>query len=787
MAEWHSIGKKGGSAVSTLQISRFGSGNSVRRVEDDALLRGDGRFADNLPAAAQLYAYFVRSPHPHAHVQRVDIGAAAAMPGVARILTGRDLTDAGVRPIPNSADFKRRDKSPTATPLRHALAIDTVRYVGEAVAAVIAATPYQARDAAEAVQVDYEPLPAVVDAVAATATGAPVVVAEAPDNIACEARHGDPAATAKAFERAKHVVALELVNQRVAPSPIEPRSTLATYDEASGRLTLLTSCQTPTGLRDELCDAVLNIPKESVRVVVGDVGGGFGMKTNLYPEDVVVAFAARALKRPVRFTAERIEEFLAASHGRDVVSKVELALDADGRILALRVASLANVGAYATPAGVVIQLLIGPWVATSIYDITTIDIGIKAVLTHTLPTGPYRGAGRPEAIYMIERLMDEAARQTGIDRIELRRRNMIRPEQMPYKNAMDKTYDSGKFAHMMDRALALADWKDFAGRAAASRSRGKLRGQGIATFIEWTGADVFAEVVNVTVSGDGRIEIFTAAQPMGQSLATTFTQLAVDVFGVAADKIKVLFGDTDRGTGFGSAGSRSLFVVGSAVRVASERTVAKAHDLAAAELEAAAGDIEYRDGVFNIAGTDRRIGLFDLAKRQANQRIELKSASSVDAPSWPNGCHICEVEVDPETGVVQLDGYWSVNDVGRVVNPMVVIGQLAGGAVQGIGQALSERFVYNAETGQAITASFMDYAIPRAATTCAFEMTMDESAPCLTNPMGVKGVGELGTIGATPAAVNAVVDALARNGFTDAARKLQMPLDSEQVWRAMQR
>jgi carbon-monoxide dehydrogenase large subunit len=772
--------------VSARQVSRFGSGNSMKRVEDDALLRGEGRFADNLPAAGQLYACFVRSPHPHARINRIDAGAAAAMPGVARVFTGRDLVDAGVRPIPNSADFKRGDGSPTATPLRYALAVDAVRYVGEAVAAVVAATPLEARDAAEAVQVDYAPLPAVVDALAATAAGAPIVVAEAPDNIACEARHGDPAAAAEAFARAKHVVALDLVNQRLAPSPIEPRSTLATYDGASGRLTLLTSCQTPTGFRDELCDAVLGIPKESMRVVVGDVGGGFGMKTNLYPEDVVVAFAARALERPVRFTAERIEEFLAASHGRDVVSKVELALDGDGRILALRVASAANVGAYATPAGVIIQLMIGPWVATSVYDIRTIDIGIKAVLTHTLPTGPYRGAGRPEAIYMIERLMDEAARQSGIDRIELRRRNMIRPEQMPYRNAMDKTYDSGKFAHMMDRALALADWTGFAGRAAASRSRGRLRGQGIATFIEWTGAEAFAEVVDVKVTGDGSIEIFTAAQPMGQSLATTFTQLAVDVFGVTAEKIKVLFGDTDRGTGFGSAGSRSLFVVGSAVRVASERTVAKAHDLAAAELETARSDIEYHDGVFRIAGTDRSIGLFDLAKRQAGQQIELHSSSAVDAPSWPNGCHICEVEIDPETGAIAPDGYWSVNDVGRVINPMVVIGQLAGGAVQGMGQALSERFVYDAE-GQAVTASFMDYALPRAATTCAFEMTMDESAPCLTNPMGVKGVGELGTIGATPAVVNAVVDALARNGFADAARGLQMPLTSEQVWRAMQR
>ncbi|MEO8304792.1 MAG: xanthine dehydrogenase family protein molybdopterin-binding subunit [Betaproteobacteria bacterium] len=772
--------------MTTSQSSRYGSGKSIKRVEDDALLRGEGRFADSVATAGQLYACFVRSPHPHARVKSIDATAAASMAGVEKIITGRDLVRSGVGPIPNSADFKRADGKPTATPLHHALAVDTVRFVGEAVAAVIAATALQAREAAEAVMVDYDPLPAVVDSAAAIAPGAPAVTSEAPDNIACEIRHGDPAATEAAFKRAAHVVALDLVNQRVAACPIEPRSTLASFDEASGRLTLRTSCQTPTGLRDELCDSVLKIPKEKVRVLVGDVGGGFGMKTSLYPEDIVVSFAARALKKSVRFTADRMEEFLAASHGRDVMSKVELALDADGRVLALRVASLANMGAYATPAGVVIQLLIGPWVSTSIYDIKTIDIGIKAVLTHTLPTGPYRGAGRPEAIYIIERLMDEAARRTGIDRTELRRRNMIRPEQMPYTNPMDKTYDSGQFALVMDRALALADWKGFGSRAAEAKRRGKLRGQGIATFLEWTGADVFQETVDVAVTGSGEIEIFTAAQPMGTSLATTFTQLAVDVFGVDADRIKVRFGDTDRATGFGSAGSRSLFVVGTAVRVASERTVAKAHDLAARELESASADIVYRDGVFSIAGTDRSIGLFELAQRQADQRIVLQSTSSVDAASWPNGCHICEVEVDPATGAVQINGYWSVNDVGRVVNPMVVIGQLEGGAAQGIGQALSEAIVYDAESGQALTATFLDYALPRASMMSRFEMTMDESSPCLTNAMGVKGVGELGTIGATPAVVNAVVDALARNGFAKQSLGLQMPLTSEKVWRAMQ-
>jgi carbon-monoxide dehydrogenase large subunit len=769
------------------QPNRFGSGKSIARVEDDALLRGKGRFSDNVPEPGQLYACFVRSPHPHASIARIDVAAAAAMPGVAAVLTGADLVRAGVKPIPNSGDFKRADGGPTITPPHHALAVDTVRFVGEAVVAVIAATPLQARDGAERVDVDYAPLAAVVDTVAAAASDAPKVVVDAPDNIACEIRHGDPAAVAAAFARAAHVVALEIVNQRVAACPLEPRSTVATFDATSGRLTLRASCQTPTGLRDELCEAVLGIPKDRVRVVVGDVGGGFGMKTSLYPEDIVVAFAARALGKPVRFTADRIEEFLGASHGRDLASKAELALDADGRILALRVASLANVGAYATPAGVVIQLMIGPWVSTSIYDIAAIDIGIKAVLTHTLPTGPYRGAGRPEAIYIIERLMDEAARKTGFDRVELRRRNMIPPEQMPYTNPMGKTYDSGQFAKVMDEAIRLSDWRGFGTRAEAAARRGRLRGQGMATFLEWTGADAFEETVDVTINGHGTIELFTAAQPMGQSLATTFTQLVVDVFGVPSDAIHISFGDTDRGIGFGSAGSRSLFVVGSAVRIASERTMDKALNLAANALEAASTDIEYRDGVFGIAGTDRLIGLFELARRQAGERIVVQSTSAVESSSWPNGCHVCEVELDPETGSVELAGYWSVNDVGRVVNPMVVIGQLEGGAAQGIGQALCERFVYDEQSGQAQTGTLMDYALPRASMVSQFEMTMDESTPCLTNPMGVKGVGELGTIGATPAVVNAVVDALARNGFGERARELQMPLTAPRVWSAMQR
>jgi carbon-monoxide dehydrogenase large subunit len=547
------------------------------------------------------------------------------------------------------------DGAPTASPPHHALAVDTTRFVGEAVAAVIAESLSAARDAAEAIVVDYEPLPAIVDTHAAAQPEATRVWEEAPGNIACEKRHGDAKAVDAAFAQAAHVVALDLVNQRCIACPIEPRATLGTWDAASGRLTLRVSCQTPTGLRDELCDEVLGIPKEQVRVLVGDVGGGFGMKTNLYPEDVVVAVAVRDLKRPVKFTAERMEEFLAASHGRDVTSRAELALDRDGRVLALRVDSLANVGAYATPAGVVIQLLIGPWVTTSIYDIQTIDVRIKAVLTHTAPTGAYRGAGRPEAIYIIERLMDAAARKTGIDPVELRRRNLIRPEQMPYRNPLDKTYDSGQFELVMDKGLAHADWKGFDARAAQSKARGRLRGRGLATFLEWTGADVFEEMVNVTVSGDGTIEIFSATQPMGTSLATTFTQLAVDVFGVAPENISSPLATR---TGAPGSAAPARAHCSSAARRCGSRPSARSRTRTTSRRRSSRrrpADIEYRDGTFAIAGTDRGIGLFDLAARQPERRIVLDSKSSVADATWPNGCHVCEVEVDPDTGAIVVD------------------------------------------------------------------------------------------------------------------------------------
>ena len=763
---------------------RFGSGKSVRRVEDDDLLAGRDRFADNFSLSGQHHLAFVRSPHAHAKIVSVDVSPAKAMPGVVAVVTGAELAQAGVKPLVQSADFKRANGQPTAAPPQHAMAIDTVRFVGEIVAAVVAQTREQARDAAESIDVRYDPLPSVATLEDAVARQAPLVWPEATGNVACVAKHGDADAAMVAIASAAHVVTLDLVNQRVVPAPIEPRAVLATYDEPSGRITLRLSCQTPTGVRDELGPEVLGIDKEKIRVVVGDVGGGFGMKTTLYCEDVVAAWLARQTKLPLKWTADRLEEFLSATHGRDLESRATLAIDEDGRICALRVHSHANMGAYCTPAGAIIQLLIGPWVSTSVYDIPTIDVQIEGVLTNTTPTGPYRGAGRPEAIYTIERLMDAMARKSGIDRVELRRRNMIRPAQMPYKNPMGKTYDVGQFERVLDLGLAHAQWDTFGARLARSKAAGKLPGRGIATFLEWTGAEVFEEQVTVTVA-DGAIEIFSATQPMGTSLTTTFTQLAVDVFGVPPDRIRFSYGDTDRGTGFGSAGSRSLFVGGSAVHVASERTVKKAHDLAAEELEAAPGDIEYQDGVFRIAGTDRAIGLFDLAQKQADKRIVLVSQSKVAEATWPNGCHVCEVEIDPETGEVAVDDYWSMNDVGRVINPMIVAGQLEGGAMQGIGQALCEHMVYDRESGQPLTATFLDYAMPRAHHVRRFAMTTDEGTPSTNNHLGVKGVGELGTIGATPAAANAVLDALARAYPRMKVDTLQMPFTAERVWRAI--
>jgi aerobic carbon-monoxide dehydrogenase large subunit len=760
---------------------RFGSGRAVKRIEDEGLLKGLGQYTDDLAPAGQLTAVFVRSPYPHARIVSIDKANAEAIPGVVNITTGAELVDAGVKPIPGNPAFKRGDGSPAATAPRRALAHERVRYVGEPVALVVAETLQAARDAAEAVWVEYEELPHVVELDAAIAPGAPAL-SDAPDNIAAEMRFGDANTTADAFAGAAHVVQLTVVNQRVAALSIEPRSVLAWVAE-DGRLTLRMSSQMPSGVRNSLANDVLGLGRDKVRVTVGDVGGGFGMKTGIYPEDAAAAWAAWTLKRPVKWIADRSEEFLSSFHGRDQQAQAELALDGSGRILALRLRTLANVGAYATGTGMTIPMVVGPWVQTSVYDVPLIDFQIRCVLTNTASTAAYRGAGRPEAIFIMERLMDEAARQTGIDRVALRRRNFVRPEQMPYKNAMGQVYDVGEFEKIMDEGLDLADWSGFEQRCAQSKANGKLRGLGISTFLEWTSGMAFEERVTVEVRADGVIEVFSAVNQMGQGIATTLAQLVVDVFGVPIDKVRVVLGDTDRGDGFGSAGSRSLFTGGSALHLGAKETLETARDLAARSLEAAPADLDYTEGRFAVKGTDVGVSLFDLAAQQPGQHIFTEHTSAVAGPSWPNGCHVSEVEIDAQTGSVQVVRYASVNDIGRVVNPMIVRGQLDGGAVQGIGQALMEHMAYDRESGQPVSGSLMDYAAPRAdVMACEFVTEMNETVPCKNNPLGAKGVGELGTIGAAPSVVNAVADALARAGRKEAARQLQMPLTPAKVW-----
>ncbi len=768
--------------MNTLQ-TRFGSGHEVQRLEDDALLAGRGQFTDDVRNDGQTRLCFVRSPHPHARIVSIDTRQAMAMPGVRLVLTGAELHQAGVKVMAKPIMHKRADGGRPASPDRHILAVDRVRFVGECVVAVVADTEQQARDAAEAVQVDYEPLPHAVTLSDALAPDAPLIC-DAPDNIVAESRHGDAAKAQEAFARARHVVKLDITNQRVAALSIEPRGVQAHVE--GGRLVIRMSSQMPTGIRTQVCD-LLGLKDDQVRVLVGDVGGGFGMKTGAYPEDIVVACCAHRLQMPVKWIADRSEEFLSSCHGRDIECHGELALDEQGKILALRIKTRANTGAYPSMTGVSIQIMIGPWVQTSVYDMGCIDFHYTAVMTNTAPTGAYRGAGRPEAIFNIERLIDEAARVSGIDRLEIRRRNFIRPEQMPYTNPMGQTYDTGAFGQMMEQGLKLADWDGFAARAAASKQRGLWRGLGIATFLEWTGGNALEENVNVRIMADGVIEVFSAVNQMGQGIATSLAQLVVDVFDVPLSQVRVVLGDTDRGNGFGSAGSRSLFTGGSAISVGSAQALDKARGLAAEALEAAPADLVYAQGQFGVTGTDLKISLGQLAQRQAQGRIELDSKTAASGPSWPNGCHICEVELDPQTGEVAVVRYSSMNDVGRVVNPMIVRGQLDGGAVQGIGQALMEHMVYDAGSGQPVTGSLMDYAAPRADVMPDwFNTHMDQSVPSKNNVLGVKGVGELGTIGATPAVVNAVADALARNGRADLSPQLQMPLTPARVWALLQ-
>jgi carbon-monoxide dehydrogenase large subunit len=763
--------------------TRFGSGTAVHRLEDEALLKGKGQFSDDFLPQNCGHLVFVRSSEAHAHITHVDVDAARQLDGVRLVVTGEDLAQQGIPPLPGPANFKRPDGSDLAAAPRHVLAQGRVRFVGEPVALVVADSLDIAREAAELVVVDYEPLPHATTISAALAADA-AVLSDAPDNIVAQMRYGDADKAADVIAQADHVVSLHIDNQRLVALSLEPRVVLAQMlDE---RLEIRLSSQMPTGIRANVC-ALLGLQTEQVRVRIGDVGGGFGMKTGPYPEDIAVAYAAHRLGTPVKWASSRSEDFLSSIHGRDIECDITGAFDASGRLLALKVNTYANVGACPTMSGVAIQGLIGPWVQTSVYDIGLIDFTYTAVATNTATTGPYRGAGRPEAIHNIERLMDEAARQMGMDRTALRRVNFIKPDQMPYTNPMGQTYDVGHFESIMDQGLSFADWDGFAQREEASRAQGKWRGLGIATFLEWTGGNALEENVRVSILADGTIEVASAVNQMGQGITTSLTQLMVDVFDVPASSIRMVIGDTDQANGFGSAGSRSLFTGGAAVQVGATEALDKARHLAADELEVDALDLTYQKGSFSVPGTDMSRSLADLAGKQPDGKIEVASSTTAKGPTWPNGCHICEVEIDPATGTTHVAAYASVNDIGRVVNHPIVVGQLEGGAVQGIGQALQEAVVYDPDTGQLLSGSLMDYTAPRAdVATQLFTTRCDETIPSTNNILGVKGVGELGTIGATPAVVNAVADALARQGLGHKTASLQMPLTPSALWAVIQ-
>jgi len=761
-------------------MAKFGIGQAMTRREDLRLLTGKGQYIDDLSLPNEAFVAFVRSPYAHAKIVSIDASAAKALPGVIAVLTGAELSADGVGAFGISPGLKQPNGEPMTSEPYYPLAVDEARFVGQAVAAVVAQTRAQAEDAVEQVAVGYDELPAVISLEDAMKPGAPQVASAVPGNVAAEMSWGDKKKCEAAFAQAKHITKLSLHNQRLIPVTMEPRGTVAEFDKASGRVTVHTSCQNPAGLQKALAESILNMPMEKVRVRVPDVGGGFGMKTMLYPEDAVCAYAARKLGRPMHWAASRSEEFLAASHGRDQTNHAELALDADGKILGLRIDIIGNVGAYVCSPGAIIVVAIGPKVITGVYHVPALDLRARAVLTHTNIVSAYRGAGRPEAIYLIERLMDQAAAEMKMDPAELRRRNLIPTTAMPYTTQMGETFDSGNFANVLQRILTQADWAGYAQRREESRKRGRLRGRALSSFLEWTGV-VHEETIDFHVQADGKVVVYTAMQAMGQGIETSYVQIVAETLGVDPDRVVIVQGDSDIAQGLGSMGSRSLYIGGSAMMTASNDAIEKGKSLAAEALEVAAPDVTYKEGRFAVAGTDLGVGIFELAGKQTEGRIAVKTTQKVGGPSWPNSCHVCEVEVDPETGVTDVVRYTTVDDVGRVVNPMIVAGQVHGGIAQAVGQALLEDARYDAESGQLVTGSFLDYCMPRADNLPSISTFTDESSPCKINPLGAKGVGELGTVGGTPTVVNAVIDALRPLGV----KQIEMPATPERVWRAI--
>jgi len=773
-----------------------GIGTALPRFEDARLVRGRGRFVADIAMPGMLHAAVLRSPHAHAGIRGIDTTAASALPGVLAVLTGADLAAEGiggipweVRPPPPPGTDPAGlppEGDPAVAPPQPALAQGHARYVGEPVALVVAESLETARDAAELVQVDYEPLPALASAVAALAQDAPQLWPQFPGNRCHVVEKGDAAATAAAFARAAHRVALEVVNQRLVPNPIEPRAYLGSHDAATGRFVLHANAGKPHPIRRTLARFVFRVPEQAIHVLAPDIGGGFGAKNVLYPEEILVLWAARRLGRPVRWVQERSEAFLGDMQGRDQVNCGELALDAEGRVLAIRVHSIANLGGYLGPRAV-IPTISGLKLYSGVYRIPAAHIRVEAAFSNTVPTCPFRGAGHPEAIFLVERLMDAAARALGLDPVELRRRNLIPPGAMPYRTAVGVTYDSGDFPANMARALALADHAGFAARRAASAATGRLRGFGLANCIESCGSG-FDEGAEIRLAPDGSATLLIGTKSSGQSHETVYAQLLADRLGLPASAIEVVQGDTDRiASGNGTGACRSLTVGGSAALLTAERLIETGRPIAAGLLEVAAEDLEYGAGAYRVAGTDRGVTLAEVARAAAEAGSEGNGIGLVARErfkpadgTYPAGTHVAEVEVDPDTGAVRLLGYTIVHDAGRVVNPLVVAGQLHGGVAQGVGQALLERAAYDPDSAQVLAGSFMDYAMPRADDLPGFALALTET-PTAINPLGAKSIGEAGPTAAPPAVIGAILDALAPLGV----RHIDMPATPERVWRAI--
>ena len=770
-----------------MPTTKFGLAQPVRRVEDPRLLKGAGRYTDDIVLPGMLFGVVLRSPHAAANITKLDVSAAAALPGVAGVYTAADLKADGLGPLPCAALVQNRDGSPQAAPPHPVLADGVVRHVGDPVAFIVADTAKQARDAAEAIEVDYDILPSITDLPTAMDKGGTLVWPEVAHNLAFDWEIGDKAATEAEFAKAAHVTRLTVVNNRIVVNSMEARAALADFDAATGRWTLYANTQ-GGWLVKNLIGPLFGVDPGKFRIITPDVGGGFGMKLFLYAEHVLTCFASRKLGRPVKWAAERGEAFLSDTQGRDNWTLGELATDKDGRFIALRTRNVSNMGAYLSTFAPFIPTFAGTGVLSSVYGFKAIYANVLGVFTNTVPVDAYRGAGRPESNYLVERLVDAAARELGIDKVELRRRNMVLPEAMPHSTPVGKSYDSGDFRVVLDAAVAHMDYSGFAARRAAASARGKRRGLGLAYYLEATGGDP-TERAEIRFADDGFVDVYVGTQSTGQGHETAYVQLTAANLGIDGDKIRIRQGDTDTiPVGGGTGGARSLYSEGQAILLTSESVIRKGTQAAAEELEAAVADITFADGRFSIVGTDRGVDIMALAAAQQRKAAAGQAATLLDAAeiapinahTFPNGCHMAEVEVDPETGVIELVRYSVTDDVGKAINPLIVRGQVAGGVAQGFGQAVLEHTVYDPVSGQLLSGSFMDYALPRANEFPDIEVAFLE-VPCVSNPLGVKGAGEAGAVGSPPAVINAIIDALSGDGVTH----IDMPATPERVWRAM--